>query len=116
MRKLVDVNEIRPELQSLQVGDAIKMCPGEGGPTPYVVTRIVPDEALVHGHREGEEWVDLWQFVLVPQTDGTSRLILRTRTMVTGGFWSVIHPGIFIMERGMLRGIGQRAEMLAGGQ
>ncbi len=65
------------------------------------------------GHQENGEWVDLYQFVIVPRTDGTSRLILRTRTMVVGGFWTIIHPGVFIMEREMLNGIKERAELLA---
>jgi hypothetical protein len=65
------------------------------------------------GHQENGEWVDLYQFVIVPQTDGTSRLILRTRTMMVGGLWTVMHPGAFIMERGMLFGIKERAERLA---
>lgn len=65
------------------------------------------------GHKEGEQWVDLWQFVLVPRSDSSTRLILRTRTMMKGGFWDIIHPGVFVMERGMLRGIKQRAEKLA---
>jgi hypothetical protein len=30
--------------------------------------------------------------------------------MMTGGFWDIIHPGVFIMETGMLRGIRDRAE------
>jgi hypothetical protein len=62
------------------------------------------------GHQENDKWVDLWQFVLVPQGDGSTRLILRTRTMMTGGFWDIIHPGVFVMERGMLKGIKARAE------
>jgi hypothetical protein len=33
--------------------------------------------------------------------------------MAVGGFWTIIHPGIFIMERGMLFGIKERAERLA---
>ena len=59
--------------------------------------------------------MDLSQFVITPQADGSSRLILRTRTMMVGGLWDIIHPGVFIMERGMLRGIKARAEKLAQG-
>ena len=62
------------------------------------------------GHQENGEWVDLWQFVIIPQRDRTSRMIVRTRTMMVGGIWTVIHPGVFIMERGMLLGIKERAE------
>jgi hypothetical protein len=35
---------------------------------------------------------------------------------MTGGFWDIIHPGVFVMERGMLKGIKARAEKLAQGQ
>jgi hypothetical protein len=37
-------------------------------------------------------------------------LILRTRTNLTGGIWTIIHPGVFIMERAMLVGIKVRVE------
>ena len=30
--------------------------------------------------------------------------------MMTGGIWDIIHPGVFIMERGMLNGIKARVE------
>jgi len=33
--------------------------------------------------------------------------------MMVGGMWAVMHPGAFIMERGMLYGIKERAERLA---
>jgi hypothetical protein len=111
--KMVNADRIHPEWQNLQVGDEVKMCPGEFAPPAYIVTQIHPDQAIVMGHQENGEWVDLYQFVIVPQADGSSRLILRTRTMMTGGIWTVIHPGAFIMERGMLYGIKERAERLA---
>jgi hypothetical protein len=75
--------------------------------------QIHPDQAIVLGHQENGKWVDIYQFVIVPQADSTSRLILRTRTMMTGGIWTVIHPGVFIMERGLLYGVKQRAEQLS---
>jgi hypothetical protein len=111
--RLVNAEVIHPEWQNLKTGDLVKMCPNDFGPPPYVVAQIEPNQAIVMGHQENEKWVDLWQFVLVPQADGRTRLILRTRTMAVGGFWDVIHPGIFIMERGMLLGIKARAEALA---
>ena len=77
------------------------------------MAQIHPDQAIVLGHQENGEWVDLYQFVITPQADGSSRLILRTRTMMAGGLWDLIHPGVFIMERGMLQGIKERAEALA---
>ena len=111
---MVNADRIHPEWQNLQVGDKVHMCPNEPAPPPYTVVQIHPKRAIVMGHQENGEWVDLYQFVIVPQQDGTSRLILRTRTNAVGGFWTVIHPGVFIMERGLLLGVKQRAEALAG--
>ncbi|HLO29894.1 MAG TPA: hypothetical protein VK249_12200 [Anaerolineales bacterium] len=110
---LVNADRIHEEWQDLKVGDAMKMCPHEPAPPPYIIVQMVPNQAIVMGHQENGKWVDLWQFIILPQKDGTSRLITRTRTMATGGFWTIIHPGIFIMERGMLLGIKDRAERLA---
>ncbi len=107
---ITNADRIHDEWQDLQVGDVVKMCPSEPAPPPYLVAQIQPNKALVLGHMENDEWVDLWQFVLVPQPDGSTRFILRTRTMMTGGFWDIIHPGVFIMERGLLLGVKQRVE------
>jgi hypothetical protein len=107
---LVNADRIHPEWQDLKVGDEVKMCPEEPAPPPYIVAQIIPNQAVILGHQDNGEWVDLWQFVIRPQLDGSSRLVLRTRTMMSGGFWSIIHPGVFIMERGMLLGIKERAE------
>jgi hypothetical protein len=71
------------------------------------------NQALVIGHQEDGAWSDLWQFILAPQADGTTRLIARAREMNAGGIWSIIRPGQFIMERGMMMGIKERAEHLA---
>ena len=108
--KMTNADRIHPEWQDLKSGDQVKMCPGSFGPTPYLVAQLTPNQSMVLGHQDKGEWVDLWEFNLVPQPDGTTRLILRTRTMMTGGFWDIIHPGVFIMETGMLRGIRDRAE------
>jgi hypothetical protein len=109
---IVNADRIHEEWQNLRVGDEVKMCPNEPAPPPYIVAQIHPNQALVLGHQENGKWVDLWQFVLAPQVDGSTRLILRTRTMMTGGFWNIIHPGVYIMERGMLHGIKERAEKM----
>lgn len=110
---MINADRIHPEWQHRQVGDLVRMCPGESGPPPFTVAQLHPNQALVMGHQENDEWVDLYQFVIVPQEDGSSRLILRTRTMMTGGIWDIIHPGVFIMERGLLNGVKMRAEALA---
>jgi hypothetical protein len=107
----VNADRIHPEWQALSVGDPVKMCPKEFGPPPYTVAAILPNRALVMGHTHPDgTWAESWQFVIVPQADGSSRLIVRSRTSLSGGMWDVIHPGIFIMERGMMLGIKARAE------
>ena len=108
--RIVNADRIHPEWQDLQVGDLVKMCPGDYGPPPYQVAVIIPNQAVVLGHQENGKWVENWQFVLVPDVDGSTRLIVRTRTMMTGGLWSIIHPGVFIMETGMMKGIKERSE------
>jgi len=111
--ELINADRIHPEWQDLKVGDLVRMCPGDFGPVPYTVAMIEPNRALILGHQEDGRWVELWQLVLEPQLDGTTRLIQRTRSELSGGFWTVIHPGVFLMERGMMLGIKERAEGLA---
>lgn len=111
--KITNADRIHPEWQDTRVGDLVKMCPDGNNPPAYTVALMIPNQAFVMGHQDNGEWVDLWQFIILPQPDGSSRLVTRTRTMMTGGFWDVIHPGVFIMERGMLLGIKQRAEAAA---
>jgi hypothetical protein len=110
---MVNADRIHEEWQNLKVGDQVKMCNNEPAPPPYIVAQTHPNQAIVLGHQENGKWVDLWQFILIQQANGSTRLILRTRTMMTGGFWDIIHPGVFIMEYGMLHGIKERAEELA---
>jgi hypothetical protein len=110
MCPITNADRIHPEWQDLQIGDEVKMCPEGSGPPPYEVAQLLPYRAVVLGHKDGGEWVDLWQFVLLPQSDGSTRLVARTRTMMAGGFWTIIHPGVFVMESGMLNGIRERAE------
>lgn len=109
---ITNADRIHPEWQDLNVGDPVEMCPN-GMPPAYEVAQIHPNQAIVMGHQENGEWVDLWQFVILPQADGSSRLILRTRTMMVGGIWTVIHPGVFVMEYGLLHGIQTRAEAMS---
>lgn len=107
---VVNADRIHTEWQNIHVGDTVKMCP-QDPPPPYRVAQVLPNEALVLGHQDqAGQWAEVWQLVLRPQANNTTRLIVRTRTMMVGGFWDVIHPGVFIMERGMLLGIKVRAE------
>ncbi len=108
--ELINADRIHPEWQDLKVGDQVKMCPGTSGPPPYEVALLEPDRAIVMGHRENSNWIEVWQFILVPQKDGSTRLILRSRNAAQGWFWDAIRPGEFIMARGMLQGIKERSE------
>ena len=110
---LINADRIHPEWQDLKAGDKVKMCPGNTGPVPFEVASVDRNRSVIMGHSESGAWLDTWQFVLVPNTNGTTRLILRSRDMKSGVMWSMIRPGQFIMERGMLLGIKQRAEELA---
>ena len=107
---IVNADRIHPEWQALQAGDEVNMCTGESAPPPYIVAEIIPGQALVLGHAENGQWVETWQFILIPYADGTTRLLLRTRTTLTEGLWALIHPVVFLMERGLLQGVRERAE------
>lgn len=108
--KLVNADSIHPEWQNLAVGDLVKMCPGDFGPPAYQVASIDPNRAIVIGHYENGAWVDIWQFNLVAADDGSTRLVLRSLDAKQGWFWDAFRPLEFIMARGMLRGIKERAE------
>jgi hypothetical protein len=45
---------------------------------------IEPNRAIVLGHQENGTWSDVWQFALIPQDDGTTRLLLRSRNSLEG--------------------------------
>lgn len=113
--EISNADRIHAKWQNLKVGDPVKMCPGTSGPPPYEVALLESDRAMILGHQENGEWIEVWQFVLLPQADGSTRLIVRSRNAAQGWFWDVIRPGEFIMARGMLLGIRERAEgMLQG--
>jgi hypothetical protein len=107
---LINADRIHEEWQNLKVGDPMKMCPGTSGPPPYIISIIEPNHAIVMGHKENGNWTDIWQFIVVPQSDGTTRLVIRSRNALQGWFWDAMRPGEFIMMRGMMLGIKERAE------
>ncbi len=107
---ITNADRIHPEWQNLKVGDLVKLCPKEPGPPPYIVAALTPDRSMVLGHQDNGKWVEEWEFNIIPQADGTSRLVTRTRTTTVGLFWDVLHPITFVMERAMLLGIKLRAE------
>lgn len=108
-----NADRIHAEWQDLKVGDKVLMCPDENMPPAYVVAKIEPNRAIVMGHQDRNTWTDVWQFILIPQSDGTTRLILRSRNTLEGWYWDAIRPGEFIMARRMLLTIKERAEKFA---
>jgi len=122
---VTNINEIRPELQNVQVGNFLPFVPADfpaqPGPGLYVMSMTANESFLLCFAVEGES-VDpcpaTWQFVLFPQGDGTTRLVLRNR--ITAGeswqnttFGRVFMYPTFLMQRKMLLGFKERAEMLA---
>jgi hypothetical protein len=118
-----NADRIVPEWQNLQPGDPVRIYPEGNGPPPFRVAQVRPGEALILGHQAdvttydpAGEWTDTWQFVLQPVDDTHTRLLIRTRTAHYTPLFRAIAPGVFMMERGMLRGIRDRAEAGSGGQ
>ncbi len=109
---------IRPELQTLQVGDAV---PDSADWSAYfTVVEIDPPRALVlrstrHVVKPIRTIEFSWAFVLRDAPDGRTRLLIRARTRYTPRWATaftelVIGPADFVNAGAMLRGIKSRAE------
>jgi hypothetical protein len=108
---------ILPQFQQLAVGDVLPLGPGGPG---VCVEICDPERTLAFRSIDGA-WV--WTFNLFGYWLGT-RLISRNRIATPGTVWPrrlvnrmVMEPGSLVMERRMLLGIKERAELLppAGG-
>jgi hypothetical protein len=114
--RIHNATRIHPEWQTIAVGDTIRATQpgylgGRFGTLGWKVTALVPGRALVL-----ENW---GAFVLQPIDSTSTRLFVRTRGegkptvmgLVLGPLnVFVFEPAHFIMQRGMLRGIRDRAE------
>jgi hypothetical protein len=109
-----NADRIHDEWQDLKVGDKVLMCPDPNAPPAYEVAKIEPNRAIIMGHQTNGTWTDVWQFILVPQDDGTTRFVVRSRSSLEGWFWDAIRPGEFIMMSRMMLTIKERAEGMAG--
>lgn len=104
-----NADEIRPEWQGRTIGDKVPMAGAPlrrlGGDVTLLTVRVLkPGRAI--GDLPG-------RFVLLPEGDGTTRLLLREPLAIperAGLGWVVWDPMHFVMERRMLRGIKERAE------
>ena len=114
--RVTNANRIHPEWQAIAAGDTVRATQqdyfgGRLGTLGWKVTAVIPGRALLLEH---------WgAFVLQPIDSNTTRLFIRTR----GDGWAslprlflgplnvfVFEPAHFIMQRGMMRGIRDRAE------
>lgn len=123
--RIHNVDEIKPELQSLRVGDFVRSAHKGwlGGrfdeKAGWTVVRLEPARALVlrdeieHGS---------WAFVLNPINERRTRLVVRVRGDAAASWGrkllhlSVLEPAHFVMERKMLLTLKERAEGSAAGE
>lgn len=112
------VDHILPQYQDVQIGDFWRFTPPDyplrPGPGLYV-RELQPDRAVLlcfgMENQTDETCVGTWQFVLEPQSDGSTRLLLRSRmTMEPDQLIKLTYFVQFIMARKMLLEIRERAE------
>lgn len=121
---------IVPELQDLAVGDIVSL--RKGDMPAFLVHAIDPGRSLVLVARDPATGApahvdpavplavdESWAFVLEPDGDDATRLIVRGRRRTRGArldrfFWTAVEAASLPMERRMLLGIRERAERLAG--
>jgi len=124
-----NVDRIVPEMQHLKVGDFVPMAPVEWGVPMggFTVVRIEPGRAVVWRQGWPNDLLKMsssevqergtWAFVLEEVDEGTTRLLLRERSGLKPRMRDVLFNYLlierqhFIMERRMLLGIKERAEM-----
>ena len=104
-----NADALRPEWQIRAVGDRVPMAsPAEralGGDATLTTIRILEPERVI-ADTPG-------RFVLLPQADGSTRLLLRESLddpLRAGAGWVLWDPMHFVMEQRMLQGIKERAE------
>lgn len=116
--KVHTTDRIVPEYQDVQTGDFWRFTPQDyvlnPGPGLYVRQLVENEAVLLCFGMEGkpeETCFDSWQFVLVPQTDGTTRLLLRSNMEMKPELPIKLTYFIqFLMERKMLLTLRSRAE------
>jgi hypothetical protein len=101
-------DDVLAEFQNPQVGETFSL-----GSNRMKMDRVESERVLAWRSEDGN-WV--WTFVLKPR-DGGTRLISRNRfrlpKLVARIGMLPMEPGSLVMERKMLRGIKQRAELLS---
>lgn len=109
-----NVEEIRPELQTLAVGEEVRL--GPAGYPYYLVEDLAEGRHLLLKGPQSDGETHTWLFLIDPLPDGSSRLLVRTRDFYAPTFanfiiWCVMtEPLHFIMENKMLRTLKALAE------
>jgi hypothetical protein len=114
---------IVPAWQEVQTGDFWRFTPEDyalnPGPGLYVQELLENEAVLLCFGLEGqqeENCIDSWQFVLVPQENGSTRLLLRSNMAIKPQLPIKLTYTIqFIMERKMLLTLRDRAQRLTNG-
>jgi hypothetical protein len=122
-----NADRIEPAWQELAVGDQLRAAPASSGPAAgFTVVDVDPgrslvtvvgDPAVVLPQAEAGTLTDggTWAFVLQPEGERQTRLIVRLRArfpLPPAGSWVVerlLEPVHFVMERQQLLGIRERA-------
>ena len=109
-------NEVLPQFQDVNVGDAMQLGPNR----PKMRVEVVDVERALTFRFEDGTWV--WIFALFPDHQAT-RLVSRNRIATPNASLPTrlfnrlfMEPGSLVMERKMLTEIKKRAERLAAGR
>jgi hypothetical protein len=105
--------DIIASMQDLCVGDTIRLTPNPylGAPGQFMLVAVAdPPRTLVFRQRLPSGGVASWAFFLPESEEGGTRLIMRRRGNHPSLFDLLMEPGYVFMDRGVLRGIRDRAE------
>jgi len=114
--RMRNADRILPAYQHLHAGDTVRLHPTA---PPIPVGQIEAGHSIVLGRREDREHTPLggtWTLALQPEGRSGTRLLARSRWTWRPGLWNwigyylLLEPAHFIMERKMLLGIKARAE------
>ncbi|MFZ0548362.1 MAG: hypothetical protein WAM60_23140 [Candidatus Promineifilaceae bacterium] len=112
------VDTIVPEYQQAAVGDFWRFTPKDYvlNPGPGLWVKALKENSAVllcfgMENKPDDACIDTWQFVLEPQADSSTRLLLRSRMAIEPQLpIKLTYPVQFIMERKMLLEIRERVE------
>ena len=109
-----NADRILPQFQHLEPGDFFSLNGKDNG---LRVKQVLPERAIV---LQWEPAQSTWAFVIEPGSDETTRLLSRNRVPGDGLLFraamAFMEPASLVMERKMLLGIKQRAELRAPGE